>query len=74
MTSLVTKMSDHAAITEGQKMGIEAHIIAKSTSRHEKRRTCGIHHVKSSSVDVLLFLRPTTKRRIAISITLHEIS
>ena len=74
MTSSVIKISDHAATTEGQKIGIEAHMIAKSHSRHEKIRTSGYHHVKSNMVSVLLYLSPLAKRRIAIKITLHGIS
>jgi hypothetical protein len=71
ITSFVTKISVHAATTEGQKMGIEAHIIAKSHSRHEKMRTSGNHHVKSNMVGVLLYLSPLAKRRTAIRITLY---
>jgi hypothetical protein len=74
MTSSVTKISVHAATTEGQKIGIEAHMIAKSHSRHPKRSTSGNHHVKSNMVGVLLYLSPLAKRRTAIRITLHGIS
>jgi hypothetical protein len=73
VTSCVTKISVHAAITLGQKMGIDAHMIAKSTSRFEKMRTSGIHHVKSYIMTVLLYFRPLHRRRIAIKMTLYTV-
>jgi hypothetical protein len=74
VTSFVTNISVQAAITEGQKMGMEAHMMAKSTSRQEKMRTSGIHHVKSYIVGVLSYFRPLHKRRIAIKMTLYVVS
>src|SRR5687768_5708284 len=44
-TSFVTKIWLQDAITVGQKIGMEAHIIAKSTSRQEMIRTSGYHQV-----------------------------
>ena len=46
-TSLVTKIWVQEAMTVGQNMGMDAHIIAKSISRQEMMRTSGYHHVKS---------------------------
>ena len=74
MTSCVTNISVHFAITLGQKMGMQAHMTAKSTSRQEKIKTSGIHHVKSYIVGVLLYFKPLHSRRMAIKMTLSDIS
>jgi hypothetical protein len=74
VTSRVTDISVHAAITVGQNMGIEAQMMAKSTSRQENVRTSGIHHVKSYIVRVLLYFTPLHRRRIAIKMTLYTVS
>jgi hypothetical protein len=55
-------------------MGMEAHMIAKSTSRQEKMRTSGIHHVKSNIAGVLLYFRPLHRRRMAIRMTLYMVN
>jgi len=61
-------------MTVGQKMGMDAHMMAKFTSRHEKMRTSGHHQVKSYIVVVLLYFRPDQRRRMAIITTLWDVS
>ena len=63
-------MAFQLVTTVGQKMGIDAHRMAKSTSRHEMMRTSGYHQVKSKpSMSSALCLNVLQRRRMAISTT-----
>lgn len=58
------------ATTVGQKIGIDAQMIAKSTSKQEKIRVSGYHHVKSQPCKGSpLCLKVLHRRRTAISTT-----
>jgi len=70
-TSFVTKIWLQDATTVGQKIGMEAHMMAKSISRLEKIRGCGYQNVKSKLVvATLLCLKVLQRRRMAIRTTL----
>ena len=67
----MTKMWLQEATTAGQKMGMEAHMMAKSISRHEKMSVCGYQKVKSKLlIALLLCLKVLQRRRMAIKTTL----
>lgn len=69
----MTKIWPRVATTDGQNIGIEADIIAKSISRHDMIRIWGYHQGKLvvCSRVVLCFKKPHM-RRIAIRMTLQK--